>query len=227
MQNRTVARAGAVAVVAVVLIVASQLLARTDPGPPPSQLDPNRPTVPPAVTATTAPAAPVATTAPLPPITGPVRLDERSQIDGRGVGPVEAGMTLGEAEQAAGRRFAIVGRDESGAACFGAEPEGLIGLRFAVRGPVDDPREGRIVRVEATATTWSTVSGARVGSTVTEIKRLYRGRVEESPDKRLLTVPLRDGGRSYAVAFVTSEREVVSALRSGDAAAVAPPEGCG
>ena len=227
MQNRTVARAGAVAVVAVALITASQVLARMDPGPPPPQLDPTRPTAAPVAPASTDPPEPVATTAPLPPINGPVRLDERSQIDGRGVGPVEAGMTLGQAEQAAGRRFAIVGRDEPGATCFGAEPEGLIGLRFAVQGPVDDPREGRIVRVEATATTWSPVSGARVGSTVTEIKRLYRGRVVESADKRLLTVPLREGGRSFAVAFVTSERELVSALRSGDVAAIVPPEGGG
>jgi hypothetical protein len=166
------------------------------------------------------------TTEALPPITGPVRLDERSGLDGRGIGPVEAGMTVAEAEQASGRRFTIVDRDGATDGCYAAAPEGLVGLRFVVKGPSAVAREGRIVRVEAEDSAWVTVSGARVGQSVAEVRRAYGRRLTGDEKEGLLTVSVKDGGRSFAVGFVTSERGVVTEMRSGDAAAVAQPEGC-
>lgn len=229
-------RAGAVAIAATALAVASQVIASVDPTYEPRQRRAEETEVVAAggeTTTTAAPAAPAAPDAPattttevLPPITGPVRLDERSGLDGRGIGPVEAGMTVAEAEQAAGRRFQVVDRDDGADRCFGATPEGLVGIRFAVQGPAGDPREGRIVRVEAVDSAWVTVSGARVGQSVAEIRKAYGRRVTGNEAEGLLTVAVRDAGRSFAVGFVTSTRGVVTQLRSGQAAAVSQPEGC-
>ena len=222
-------RAGAVAILAVTLIVASQVLAGVEPdrdarvtatGDAPA---PTPTTAPP----TTAPAPASPTTAPLPPITGPVRLDDTARIDGRGIGVVEAGMTVAEAEQSAGRRFDIVDRTAVDTRCYAVAPQGLNGLRFGVRGPADDPRTGEIVRIDATDATWATVSDVRVGSPIADVKRSYGRRAVASPDGKALTVTVKDGGRSFAVLFVTSERGVVAAIRSGELAAVTQPEGCG
>lgn len=235
---KTWERAGAVVIAAGALIVASQVIASVDESYEPRQ---NRneetevaaaggeeaasTTIAPAGGAAAAPST-TTTTEVLPPITGPVRLDERSGLDGRGIGPVEAGMTVAEAEQAAGRRFTIVDRDGPGDTCFAATPEGLVGLRFTVQGPAPVAREGRIARVEAEDASWVTVSGARVGQSVEEIRRAYGRRVVGDEKQGLLTVSVKDGGRSFAVGFAISERGVVTELRSGEAAAVAQPEGC-
>ena len=234
-------------VFALTLIVASQVLARLEPAEDSSDLSAGgaaatTTTLPP----TTAPPPSTTTTIPRPPINGPVRLEPTSKFDAPGVGPIEAGMTVNEAEQAAGRRFTVSGHDPA-ARCYVAEPEGVLGLRFTVQGPVGDPYEGRIVRAEATDSTWSTVSGARVGSSVDEVKRLYGRRLTSPstvaptttarstsrsttttvPPASLLTVALREGGKDYAVGFQTSERQVVTEIRSGDLAAVRDLAGCG
>lgn len=226
----------AVAIAATALIVASQVIASVDPSYEPRQTREEETAVVAGggtTTTTAAGASPPAdavpattTTEALPAITGPVRLDERSGLDGRGIGPVEAGMTVAEAEQAAGRRFTIEGRDDPGDRCYTATPEGLVGLRFRVQGPADNAREGRVVRVEAVDSAWATVSGARVGQSVAEIRKTYGRRVTGDEKQGLLTVAVKDGGRTFAVGFVTSERGVVTEMRSGDAAAVAQPEGC-
>lgn len=229
MDGRTWTRAGAVALVAGVMIVASQVLAGIEPADRPSDSDV---AVEAGATTTVAGDEPApsttttSTTAPLPPIAGPVRLIETSEIDGRGIGPVEAGMTVAEAEQSAGRRFTIAKRDDAGDRCYETSPEGLVGLRFIVQGPVDDPRAGRLVRAEVVDSSWQTVSGARVGQSEAEVRRVYGGRVSEDRASGLLTVAVKDGGRSFAVGFVMSERGIVTAIRSGDAAAVTQPEGC-
>lgn len=226
MDGPTWTRAGAVALVTLTLLIASQVLARVEHDGTPARRD----VAVDAGATTTVSAAPApsttSTTAPLPPITGPVRLTESSEIDGRGVGPVEAGMTVAEAEQSAGRRFTIAERDDAGARCYEASPEGLVGLRFIVRGPVADPREGEIVRVEVVDSSWQTVSGARVGQSEAEVRRVYGSRVKEDRATGLLIVTVKDGGRSFAVGFVMSERGTVTAIRSGDATAVTQPEGC-
>ena len=234
MDRAVVQRTFAVSIAAVSLIVASQVLAGMEPPRPGTQLgagtepaDVDGVTTTAVTTATTVtPPTPPPTTA-LPPITGPVRLDERSKLDGRGVGTVEAGMTVAEAEQAAGRRFEIVDRADAADNCFGAVPSGLVGLRFAVEGPVPDPREGRIVRVDASDVTWATASDVRVGSPVDEIRRSYGNRAKATADGKGYTVAVSDAGRDFAVLFVTSERGVVAAIRSGEAAAVQQPDGCG
>ena len=217
-----------VACVAGVMIIASQVLATVEPVRAPDPVEEVEVVAddPAATTTTTAPVAATTTTVALPPITGPVRLDERSPLDGRGIGPVESGMTIAEAEQAAGRRFRVLDRDDPADRCYAAVPEGLVGIRFVVEGTDADPREGRILRVEAVDSGWATVSDARVGQSVAEVRRIYGRRLKGKEAEGLLTVPVSDGGRSFAVGFVMSERGVVTELRSGDAEAVAQPEGC-
>ena len=235
MQRAVVQRTAAVSVAALSLIVASQVLAGMEPPRPDTELGAGAdPAARDGITTTTpgetaVPAAPATTepTTTLPPIAGPVRLDERSKLDGRGIGTVEAGMTVAEAEQAAGRRFEIVDRAGADDACYGATPSGLVGLRFVVEGPAADPRDGRIVRVDATDVTWSTASNVRVGSALDEIRRSYGSRAKATADGKGFTVAVSDGGRDFAVLFVTSERGVVAAIRSGEAQAVHQPEGCG
>jgi hypothetical protein len=228
MRGQTLYRATVVIVLGGTMAGLSQLLAGMEPARPRTQLDatPGSTTTTAPSGTTTAPAPSTTTTVPLPPIAGPVRLDERSKFDGRGVGPIEAGMTVAEAEQAAGRRF-TVDRADPGAACWFATVDGLPGLRMIVRGPAVDGREGRISRIEASDITWTTVSGARVGASESEVQRLYGSRAKRSPDGRRLTVTVKDGGRSFAVVFLLSERATVTALWSGEAAAMTQPEGCG
>jgi hypothetical protein len=225
MRGQTTARALSVLLAGGTMVVASQVLA-TLPSGDDTQLDASRSTTTTteAVAATTTTTAP--TTIPLPPINGPVRLDEGSKFDGRGVGPVEAGMTVGEAEQAAGRRFTVE-RADAAATCYAATVDGLPGLRVAVKGPASDPREGKIVRLEATDSTWSTVSGVRVGASDAEVRRAYGSRAKAAPDNSSFTVSVKDAGQAYAVVFVMSQRQSVTAIRSGEATAAATSEGCG
>jgi hypothetical protein len=226
MRGRTAARGLTVLLGGGTLIVLSQLLA-APPGEQSTQLDATRATTTTtAVVAVTSSTSSTTTTEALPPITGPVRLDERSKFDGRGVGPIEAGMTVAEAEQAAGRRFTVQ-RDDPGAACYTATIDGLPGLEVAVKGPSPVARDGAIVRIAATDSAWSTVSGVRVGASKSEVQQAYGTRAKASPDASMLTVSVKDAGQSYAVVFVMSQRDTVTAIRSGEAAAATAPEGCG
>ena len=192
-------------------------------------------TAAPPVTTTTAPSGPTTTTTEAEaPIDGPVRLVGTSRFDLRGVGPVEAGMTVHEAEQAAGLRFTVAAMPDTNGRCSSATPAGLEGLSFIVVAPggaaATDAKAGTIARAMATVPPFATVSNARVGATLAEARTLYAGRYEEVRFGRggvALTVKGRSGGDAdKGVRIESTDGSSVTSLASGLLTALAAPDGC-
>lgn len=169
-----------------------------------------------------------------PPLSGPVRLVPTSRFDLRGVGPVEAGMTVHEAEQASGLRFTLVAMPATNGRCSSATPAGLDGLTFVVTAPggaaAADAKAGTISRAAATVAPFATVSNARVGATLAEARSLYAGRYEEVRFGRggvALTVKGRSGGDAdKGVRIESTDGQLVTSLASGLLTALAAPDGC-
>lgn len=75
--------------------------------------------------------------------------------------------------------------------------------------------DGRLARIDVTGGPWRTVGGARVGSLETEIRAIFKQRLEVKPhsyDPRghLLLV----AGKQHALVFET-DGDIVTALRAG------------
>ena len=240
----TPARIGGTLVVAALMAGASVVLSsgRVEPGPDQVEAGAPTTTVAPegeAAPPTSAPgeAAPAAstTTTTEAPITGPVRLVTTSRLDLRGVGPVEAGMTVHQAEQAAGLRFSLAAMEATSGRCSSATPAGLDGLTFIVSSAggatATDAKAGTIVRATATTEPFATVSNVRVGSTLAEARSIYAGRYEEVRFGRggvALTVKGRSGGDAdKGVRIESTDGKAVTSLASGLLTALAAPDGCG
>ena len=174
------------------------------------------------------------TTTTEPPLPGPVRLGPTSRFDLRGVGPVEAGMTVHAAERAAGLRFRLAAMPATNGRCSSATVDGVDGLTFIVVVPggaaATDAKAGTIARAAATVAPFATVSNARVGATLTEARSLYAGRFEEVRFGRsgvALTVRGRSGGDAdKAVRIESTDGQLVTSLASGLLTALAAPDGC-
>ena len=185
--------------------------------------------------ATTTTAAPTTTTTSEVPIAGPVRLVTSSRFDLRGIGPVEAGMTVHEAEQAAGLRFTLSPMPATNGRCTSATPAGLDGLTFIVTAPggatSGDPKAGTISRVTATVAPFATVSNAKVGATLEEARAIYAGRYEEVRFGRggvALTIRGRSGADTdKGVRVESTDGRLVTSVASGLLTALAAPDGCG
>ena len=181
-------------------------------------------------TSSTAPEGSTTTT------TGPERLGQESTLDIRGVGPIEAGMTLREAERLAGRPIRVTEFDTFGGRCYYAEADDLPGLSFLVRAPGDtapsDPRDGIIGRATADEPQWRTVSGAHVGMTIAEIKALYPSNLRDQPHEyqakgRYLTFePQSARDRPYGVRFEVGDDGRVDHIHTGSADVITYVEGC-
>jgi hypothetical protein len=185
---------------------------------------------PAAVATTTTTAAPTTTTEP--PLSGPVRLLPTSRFDLRGVGPIEAGMTVHEAEEASRLRLALAPIQATGGRCSTAAAiDGLQLVVIAAGGPTaTDPKAGTITRSTATAASFSTVSGAHVGATLDEARGIYAGRYDELRFGRTgvaLTIKGRSAAdRDFGVRIESTDGQKVTSISSGHLAALAAPDGC-
>ena len=159
---------------------------------------------------------------------GQDRLSEKSPVRINSIGAVRIGMTLAEAEKAAGMR--LTNYDGGGLVndrCYYVRPEDRelqIGLMIS---------EGKVVRVDI----WSdsevkTLSGAGIGDSEARILALYPNRIEvrEHPylGKRgnyLTFVPKDAVDRDYRVVFETVEG-YVRQYRAGQLPQVGHIEGC-
>ena len=185
-----------------------------------------------ASTASSTTTAPASTTTTEPPLAGPVRLLPTSRFDLRGVGPIEAGMTVHEAEQASGVRLALTPIQATTGRC--SKASAIDGLEFVVVAPggatVTDPKAGTIARGTATAPTFATGSGARVGSTLAEVRGIYAGRFDELRFDRTgvaLTIKGRSAAdRDFGVRIESADGQTISSISSGRLAALAAPDGC-
>lgn len=145
-----------------------------------------------------------------------------------GMGPIRVGMTVEEAEEAAG--FALEGEPnpDVSATCYLVTPPAdqpdYAGVAFMVE-------DGRIVRVEVRgSSSVTTRSGAGIGVTETALREMFPGRIEPAPDfvvdgVALQFVPASEVDANYRVVFVLAD-DVVSELRAGLLPAVGYSEGC-
>jgi hypothetical protein len=178
--------------------------------------------------------SPTTTTTAEPPLPGPVRLLPSSRFDLRGVGPVEAGMTVHEAEQATGVRLTLAPIAATSGRCSSATAADVPGLTFVVAAPggaaESDAKAGTIARATATDPSFATVSNARVGMALAEARAIYAGRYEEVRFGRggvALTIRGRSGAdRDMAVRIESTDGQRVTSLASGLANALAAPDGC-
>jgi hypothetical protein len=169
----------------------------------------------------------------------PPQLTGDTPIDLHGIGPIEAGMTLAEAERAAGVDFVVHNFADQGGFCYHATAEGLeedfiVMVRSPGFEPVQDPSDGVIARVSATSDMKSpaqTLSGVAVGTSEENVYDTYPGRIESQPHLYLqgghyLTyVPRDPADQDFRVRFFTDGR-VIQEIHAGDASATGAVEGC-
>jgi hypothetical protein len=190
--------------------------------------------VAPPTTQTTSPPPPTSTTIFTPATLAPdaegvvpagASLTQASKISTVGMGPVRVGMTVPEAEAAAGMR--LVGELDPAISpdCYFVEPEaGIPGVAFMVH-------EGRISRVDVYASgTVTTLSGAHIGMTESQILALFPERIEDRLDYRvdgraLVFVPVDEADRNFRVVFEVDDG-IVSGMRGGILPSVQFGEGC-
>ncbi len=178
-------------------------------------------------------AAIIATT--IVPTSAQQRLTEQSRVAINGIGPVRVGMTVAEAERAAGVTFRLqnpLGRDVS---CYYMVPSrGVRGLAFMVIPPQagrPNRQQDRIARVDiASNSPVLTISGAGIGDFETRIRTLYPG-IQSNPHahienwRYLTLLPQNEVDRTYRLVFETDGR-VVRSFRAGKLPEVDYTEGC-
>ncbi|HEX6418636.1 MAG TPA: hypothetical protein VFZ77_09070 [Acidimicrobiales bacterium] len=163
---------------------------------------------------------PPTTASPAGPSVGPA-----TPLTRAGIGPIRAGMTLREAEAAAGVTLVPGPSMGPGSTCTTARIDGLdLWLVVSLSGdPGEDPLDGVIGSVQGGT---RTVEGVAVGDAAADLDAVY------GPPTRTLDYPYLPNGRvlvyeSGGFAYsVTTDGVTVTELESGDPAWVANLEGC-
>jgi hypothetical protein len=175
------------------------------------------PTRPPEITSTTAAAT-----------AGPLTPDSR--VTPTGMGPVQFGMTLREAEHAAARTLVPWGEQSPG--CHYVAPKGWPKVRD--RDLRVDPvlfmvTAGRVSRVDVMAGAVATSTGIGIGSTEQQVRQAYPGRITASRNlygTRLLTFTPADATGSDARIVFETDGGKVTAFHAGKLPEVNRIEGC-
>lgn len=143
-------------------------------------------------------------------------------VNARGLGPLSAGMTLAEANAAAGGNLIIPARmEECDWVRLKDAPDGLL---FMVE-------KGKISRVDVTRTApVTTAEGAKIGDTEARIKSLYSGKVTVQPHEYtdghyLVVTPQAVADSAHRIVFETDGSKVLR-YRSGKRPSVEYVEGC-
>ena len=152
--------------------------------------------------------------------TGYSALDSESRLQVDGLGPVRIGMTLEEARAASG--LPMVYREEPYCVSYRTDgrPDGLAFV--ATNG------NHRLDLIEVTAPTITTLSGIRVGSTLSEARRTYGNRLQGSVQDgrgKLVLVPEDPALSRFALALLVSDNRV-AAMQAGLRAVVQSDEPC-
>ncbi|MBE9028254.1 hypothetical protein IQ266_00605 [filamentous cyanobacterium LEGE 11480] len=163
------------------------------------------------------------------------QLTQNAQIYLDGIGSIQAGMTITEAEQAGGIKLVKPGSgDRRG--CYYIQPlNAALDVEFMVFGQGQgNPHHDRIVRVDINqSSTITTRSGAGIGTTEAEIKAMYPGQIKvtgnrytwQSGGNDLTYMPRDAADKKYSLIFETLNGKVTQ-FRSGLADAVAQVERC-
>lgn len=141
----------------------------------------------------------------------------------RGYGPVEAGMTLTQAESAGHKPITHPKSDQAECDMVAFAADSTQGIEFLVE-------RGTIERVDILDSTIATNHGARVGSTEAAVESLYPGRVTVQPHKydeagHYLVIGPKPEDSLFALVFETDGHRVTR-YRAGRRPAVEYVEGC-
>jgi hypothetical protein len=149
---------------------------------------------------------------------------EDSRLRTNGIGSIEVGMTISEAERASGRSFfKDKGSSSHDGSCTYVSMSGLSNVSFMLN-------NGKIARVDVDNPQILTLRGAKIGDSEGRIKELYPGQIKTTPnphgDGNYLTFYPKDRqDRDYRLIFETSEGRV-NAFRGGKIPEVEYIEGC-
>jgi hypothetical protein len=152
-------------------------------------------------------------------------LTEESRLGTNGIGPLHVGMTIGEAEEASGRRFKVQ-ENPLGGTCTYATIRGLEGVSVMLI-------KGIIERVDIRNPNIMTLRGAKVGDSEKRINILYPNQIKttvhpytgRSGGHYLTFYPKDREDQDYRIIFETSKGKVYE-YRSGRVPAVDYIEGC-
>lgn len=146
------------------------------------------------------------------------------RVTEHGLGPLRAGMSVGEARRALG---GALSSPASAAECDYAEWRGgPPGVRVMTE-------RGRVARVEVVSGAVATDAGARIGDSAARVRELYAGHVAETPHKyvagaQYLTVtPASPADGAFRIVFETDSTGRVTRYRAGLRPPVEYVEGCG
>jgi hypothetical protein len=160
-----------------------------------------------------------------PQLASPPKLTEASKLGTNGLGPVLVGMTRSQAEQAAGRKFALDLITNEGSTCTYGKPSGLDGVGFMLI-------DGKVARTDVWKNTQiTTLRGAKIGDSEARIKSLYGSQITVKPHPYvgtghyLVFTPKDQADREFRVIFETDGQKVTR-FRSGQLPEVEYIEGC-
>lgn len=178
------------------------------------------PTSPPATAPATAPPTAPGTTASTKPT-----VTDGSALTTVGLDKVTFGMTVEDAQAAAGTKLVPVDANTRNPSCYLARPEAGAGdVTYLVS-------DGRIERVDVAGGNIATRSGARIGSTEAEVKGLYPDQIEVQarpdgqPGNALVFVPKDPNDAKFRIVFLT-DGTAVTAMRAGRLPQVLAATGC-
>ena len=166
--------------------------------------------------------------APAPSTQTPVKPDTAAKpastswtVSEAGIGPIRAGMTVGQANAAVGGGFSAPAGSGNGCtyAAFTRAPKGVAVML----------ENGKVARVEVRSGSVATTTGAKIGDSELRVMALYSGRVTTTPHKYLpnghyLTVAPSAGNNR--IVFETDGNNVTN-YRSGQQPQVEYVERCG
>lgn len=174
---------------------------------------------------TAAPAIAVNSPSPAPaPAPDPAKQPAALEVTERGLGPLQAGMSLAEASAALNGALVVPAGADTSACAYVQWRGGPSGVRVMIE-------SGRIARIDVRSGSVSTEAGAHIGDTEERVSSLYAGRVTMSPHKytkgHYMTVtPPAPADSAYRIVFETDGQRVLT-YRSGRRHAVDYVEGCG
>jgi hypothetical protein len=160
-------------------------------------------------------------------------------LDLYGIGPIEAGMTLAEAERIAGVELTAQEFDVFGGVCFYATADGMeedfvLKLVSPNGEPLDEPDDGVVVTASVHSLMESpaqTLSGVAIGDTEQDVYDTYPGQIRSEPHfyveggHYLFFTPRDPADRDHNVKFDT-DGELVTGIHAGDADHTRAVEGC-
>jgi len=236
---QVLAGGGALAVAVVVALLVTQLPGDDDNqgvvADDPSTTTSTTSTTSTSTTTTTTTSTTVTSTPP------PPGIDASTPLNPNGIGPVEAGMTVAQAEAASGLTLTADGSlEDFDGYCYYVDLEGQPDLAIRVHSPdqqpVTDPRDGVISAITIYAedpdgpSPRRTTAGIGLGATEAEVLEAHPGAVEEQPheyvpDGAYLYVHPADAP-GFGIRYVLDEHRVVTSIDVGDADGIKASEGC-